>query len=67
MSEIIYLEESNFEFEKDGDYIRIACCDCGLVHNIGIAIEDNGKIGVAFERNNRSTGQLRRYRNYPKK
>lgn len=54
---------------KDGEGIEIeneqilkfACCDCGLVHDIGVAIEDNGKIGLAFKRNKRATGQLRRH------
>jgi len=40
---------------------RFACCDCGLVHNIAIAKEKNGRIGLAIERNNKSTAQFRRH------
>ena len=39
---------------------RIACCDCGLVHDMAVAVEENGNIGLAFKRNNRATSQRRR-------
>lgn len=42
--------------------LKFACCDCGLVHDIGLAIEKNGNLGIALRRNNRATGQLRRQR-----
>jgi hypothetical protein len=48
-----------FEVEN-GEIMRLACCDCGLIHDIGFAIEENGKIGVALKRNNRATAQRRR-------
>lgn len=51
---------------KPGEILKLACCDCGLVHNIGIAVEDNGNIGLAFERNVRATGQMRRFNKYPR-
>jgi hypothetical protein len=54
-----------FKVTKDGGVINFACCDCGLVHKFGLAIENDGDIGFALERNNRSTGQLRRFRKYP--
>lgn len=39
---------------------QLACCDCGLVHDI---LVEAGKKGVTFtiQRNNRATGQKRRY------
>ena len=43
-----------------GQVIRFACCDCGLVHLIALAIEQNGKIGFAVKRDNRATAQRRR-------
>lgn len=49
-----------FEVES-GEIMRLACCDCGLIHDIGFAIEENGKIGVALKRNNRATAQRRRH------
>jgi hypothetical protein len=38
---------------------RIACCDCGLVHDVVFAF-DEGKLAMATSRNNRATGQRRR-------
>ncbi len=43
-----------------GEIYKIACCDCGLVHNMVFMFAD-GKLTMAAERNNRSTGQKRRY------
>ena len=41
--------------------LRFACCDCGLVHDF--VFRPNGaKSYVIFTRNNRSTGQVRRYK-----
>jgi hypothetical protein len=44
---------------KPGEILHFACCDCGLVHDLGFAFED-GEIGIAFRRNKRATGQKRR-------
>jgi hypothetical protein len=44
--------------------LRVACCDCGLVHEIDFKVED-GKEYVKFRRDNRTTGQLRRWRRRP--
>ena len=35
---------------------RIRCCDCGLVHEFDI------KLLVSIKRDNRSTGQVRRWK-----
>ena len=43
-----------------GQIFKIACCDCGLVHNV-IIVEEDGEIGMAAERDNRATGQRRRH------
>ena len=44
---------------------KMACCDCGLVHKLDFKIE--GKtLFMKGERDNRSTGQLRRHRKHPK-
>jgi len=42
-----------------GKIYRIACCDCGLVHDIVLVSEDRKDIGFAGRRN-RSTAQKRR-------
>lgn len=39
---------------------RMACCDCGLVHNMDFRIY-KGNIQIRGRRNNRATGQIRRY------
>ena len=58
------------------DY-RMSCCDCGLVHNVkfrvvkGVygfvaedteAIVDGARVIMKVARNNRATGQIRRYK-----
>jgi len=59
--------------EKDGDWTewvypnrklyKMACCDCGLVHDMQFALVKRG-LGKAIvfraRRNNKSTGQVRR-------
>jgi len=55
-----------FIVNTKGNYLRWACCDCGLVHNVDFSVvyDENHKttddIGMKVHRNNRSTGQLRR-------
>ena len=52
------------EIDKEGEVIRFSCCDCGLTHKFAFAIEESGNIGMMVVRDNRSTGQLRRYNEY---
>lgn len=41
---------------------KLACCDCGLVHEVAlVSSKDRKNIGVAMKINRRSTGQRRRY------
>jgi len=39
---------------------KMACCDCGLVHNMQFRIDDKGQINFRAQRNNRATAQMRR-------
>lgn len=40
---------------------RLACCDCGLVHDVVWAYDEKTKeLGMAVQRNNRATAQRRR-------
>lgn len=48
-------------FNPSTDILRFACCDCGLVHDMKIVIEDDDKAIVIVCRHNRATAQLRRY------
>jgi len=41
--------------------LKLACCDCLLVHDIEFRVRKGG-LQARFERNNRATGQLRRHR-----
>jgi hypothetical protein len=40
---------------------KMACCDCGLVHNLEFRIDEKGQINFRASRNQRSTGQVRRF------
>ena len=53
-------EDGEGFFIPHGEVFKIACCDCGLVHNF-VVVEEDGELGMAAERNNRSTGQRRRH------
>lgn len=53
------------------DGYRMACCDCGLVHNLqfkvvktdcGEWVEESHAVGMRASRNSRSTAQVRRHR-----
>lgn len=44
--------------------LRLACCDCGLIHSMAFAIEDNGKLGIAVRRENRRTAAHRRAKEF---
>ena len=50
-----------FEVDPKKETIRFACCDCGLVHDMGVAFVGKRRVQIAFRRNNRSTAQLRRH------
>jgi hypothetical protein len=39
---------------------RMACCDCGLAHDMQFRVDDLGQVNFRARRNQRSTGQLRR-------
>lgn len=43
-----------------GEIYRIACCDCGLVHDFVFVSHDRKPIGISARRNNRATAQRRR-------
>lgn len=45
---------------RSGEVIRLACCGCGLVHDVVLVSEDGKPIGIAVKRNKRATAQKRR-------
>ena len=40
---------------------KMGCCDCGLVHDVQVQILKRKKVKITFVRNERSTGQRRRW------
>jgi hypothetical protein len=53
------MDEEGFSVPS-GEIYRLACCDCGLVHDFVFISEDGKPVGIAARRNNRATGQRRR-------
>lgn len=44
------------------NYLKMECCDCGLVHNVVFLIRrKQPRLQVFWTRDNRSTGQIRRW------
>lgn len=65
----LQLEDNDkLEISANGERIRFACCDCGLVHSMAFAIEKNGNIGIAIKRNVSATrtrrARIRRAREF---
>ena len=40
--------------------VKLACCDCGLVHTMGFTADKQGILRIEYARDNRATAQLRR-------
>lgn len=48
---------------KNGEIFKLACCDCGLIHEMvvmAIGLKKGATIGIAAKRNNRATAQRRK-------
>ncbi len=50
-----------FTFNSEEVTLKMACCDCGLVHYMGVTILEDKNVSVGFKRDSRATGQLRRH------
>lgn len=58
----------SFEIDRTGGVINFSCCDCGLVHRFEVSInKNNNNIYFSISRDNRATGQRRRYNKFYKK
>lgn len=60
---------ASYEKPKAGEWVqpvrngyKMACCDCGLVHNMDFRVKE-GRAQFRVFRNNRSTALMRRHRN----
>lgn len=49
-----------FTFNPEEVTLKMACCDCGLVHYMGITVLPDKSVSVGFKVDKRATGQLRR-------
>ncbi len=47
---------------RERHILRLACCDCGLVHSYAFHKYKDGHLGIAARREPRATAQLRRHR-----
>ena len=54
-----YTEEEEWEYPVQTNF-KLACCDCGLVHTMDFRVVD-GEVEFKVKRDNRATGQIRRY------
>ena len=43
------------------EYVRYACCDCGMVHIINFSVSED-KLSFTFTQDSRASGQMRRHR-----
>lgn len=59
------IDGSTYFLDTVDEFLQLACCDCGMVHNIYFVVDDNelDKVHITTHRNNRSTGQMRRHNN----
>jgi len=58
--------ENNQEIEiEEGVGLNFACCDCALVHDLQIRVDESGRVFLSFVRDNRRTGALRRHHGVP--
>lgn len=59
-SEPIVFEDGRPYFMRPNDMLlRIACCDCGLVHDITLTIVGDNLISFKLERNEEETEKIR--------
>ena len=62
MSKYLKLKDYEGMPYEDDTIVRMACCDCGVVHDT-ILVEEEGEPPVlVFKRNRRATAQLRRHK-----
>ena len=71
MSEYVETGPGELEAYKIGVVNRIACCDCGLVHDHIFKLDAKNRVTpllfMRTWRNNRATAAMRRYRKFSKK
>lgn len=61
LKHIFHNDNDEFEIILNQDFITV-CCDCALTHKDTYTIRD-GRLFCKTKRDNRATGQYRRYQN----
>ncbi len=51
---------------ENKELLSFACCDCGAIHTIAFAIEENGKLGMSLERDLDATIKRRKQKSVKK-
>lgn len=59
---IAFRDGENKVIDTEGEILKLACCDCGLVHFMKITVLDDSVIRINFIRDKAATGQVRRHR-----
>ena len=60
-----YVKREDYEefiVNYNEETLKLACCDCGLVHQLAFHVYRGQKLGLAARRLSRATGQLRRHK-----
>lgn len=58
----LYVDNAAIKFNWKTNYLKFACCDCGLVHDFHFIVENN-ILMILVKRNDKSTSQFRRHKN----
>ena len=55
-----FADNIGIKVNTEEETLKLACCDCGLVHYEGISILDDKTVMIGFMRDKRATARLRR-------
>lgn len=52
--------DEEFVIDQRKERLFVACCECGLVHEIKIKVKKDNKLGIIINRDDRKTKSFRR-------
>lgn len=55
-------EDGWCEWQHPEEDYKMACCDCGLIHNMQFQLSADNKLLFRASRNNRATAAMRRHK-----
>lgn len=62
MTRFVKMHDGDVQFiDTQKEIFKIGCCDCGLVHYMGITIVDDALVKLQFASDKRATAQLRHH------